>query len=396
MTEVQVDWPLKRAKPESVGMCSERLGRIGELMQRYVDDGKIAGGVTLVARRGRIAHLECTGLMNIETQTPMRPDAIFRIYSMTKPVTSVAVLMLMEEGRFLLRTPAYEFLPEMADLKVAVTDEDGAEQLVEPARPVTILHLLTHTSGFDYGYVHDAASEGLTLAEFLPEQCKRPLRHQPGARWMYGASTDILGRLVEVVSGMEFDEFLRRRIYRPLGMTDTDFYVPAAKADRIAEIYAPDEDGRLAPCEAIYAHPLSEKPAFFSGGGGLLSTTSDYLRFAQMLVAGGALGDVRILGPATVELMHADHLPPGHPPVDVNQRGFGLGVSVLRDLGETHMLGSVGEFGWGGAACTQAWIDPAADIVTIIMTQLRPQGDGNGPFGLMDLFKQAAYQAIVE
>ncbi|NLF33055.1 MAG: beta-lactamase family protein, partial [Planctomycetes bacterium] len=262
-------------------------------------------------------------------------------------------------------------------------------------RPITIHHLLTHTSGFDYDYVHTAAGEGLTLEQYLPRQCQRPLRLQPGRQWLYGASTDILGRLIEVVSGMPLDAFFQERIFAPLGMTDTAFWVPPAKADRLVEMVTHDGAGGLAPGEPLHRGSIFEKPAFLSGGGGLVSTTSDYLRFSLMLLNGGALDGVRLLAPKTVELMRADHLPAGQPPLDHNRRGFGLGVSVLRRLGETQQVGSVGEFGWGGAACTQVWIDPAERMVTLMMSQLRPTGIV-GIFTIMDLVKQAAYQAILD
>ncbi len=390
--KLESQWPLQGVEPESVGLSRERLGRIDELVQRYVAEGRIAGAVTVVSRRGGIAHLSTCGLMDIEQRKAMRTDAIFRIYSMTKLVTSVALLMLMEEGHFLLSDPVSKFIPEFGNIRVKVTGADGRDELVRPRRPVTIHDLLTHTSGISYEYEQSVRGSGITLAEFAAAQCQRPLCFQPGERWMYGASTDVAGRVVEVVSGLPLDEFFRRRIFEPLGMTDTDFHVPPEKVDRFAWVYKPNVEGRLVDDEDRVTSRFLSKPAFFSGGGGLVGTTSDYLRFSLALLGGGRFGDVRLLGRKTVELMTADHLPPGHPPVDVNQRGFGLGVSVLRRLGETRQLGSAGEFGWGGAACTQVWIDPAEEMVSMIMMQLRPLEK----FTLMDLFKQAAYQALVE
>jgi len=375
-----------------VGLCSRRLGRVGELMRRYVGDGRIAGVITLAARRGRIAHLECLGSMDLERGRPMREDALFRIYSMTKIVTSVAVLMLLEEGHFLLAEPVRRFLPEFADLRVSVTGADGREERVRPRRDVTIHDLLAHLGGLSYDCIHEARDAGRTLQEFITEFCKRPLLHQPGTTWAYSASTDVLGRVIEVVSGRPFDDFLRERVFEPLGMVDTGFWVPPEKADRLASIYKPDADGRLVLCEDPAASPYLAKPALPSGGGGLVSTTSDYLRLALMLLGHGALGDVRLLGRKTVELMTQDHLPAGHPALEVNDRGFGLGVSVVRRLGETKQISSVGEFGWGGAACTQVWIDPAEEMVSMIMLQLRPAEK----FPLMDLFKHTVYQAIVD
>jgi CubicO group peptidase (beta-lactamase class C family) len=383
---------MERAEPESVGLSAERLARVGALVKAHVSDGTIAGGITLVARRQRIAHLECTGLMDIEQDKPMREDAIFRIYSMTKIITSAAVLMLLEEGRFLLRDPVSRFLPEFRDLRVAVKGADGEDELVRPRREVTIHDLLTHLSGFSYDFVFEARELGLNLAAFVPELCKRPLQHHPGQTWLYGASTDVLGRLIEVLSGCEFDVFLQDRVFGPLGMVDTGFFVPPDKVERLARVYEPDDDGALICSEDTPTRPYLSRPVFLSGGGGLVSTTSDYLRFAQMMLNGGEFHGVRLLGRKTVELMRHDHLPPGHPPLEVNNRGFGLGVSVVRSLGEVKQVGSVGEFGWGGAACTQVWIDPAEEMISMIMLQHRPREK----FPLLDEFKQTAYQAIVD
>jgi len=397
MGSPSVGWPLERCEPQAVGMCPRRLGRVGELIGRYIEEGRIAGAVTLAARRGRIAHLQCHGLMDLEKRIPMRDDAIFRIYSMTKIVTSAAVLMLVEEGRFLLAQPVSQFLPEFKQLRVAVKGADGQEELVRPRRELTVHDLLTHTGGLSYDLIHEARDQGWTLKRFVEEFCRRPLRRHPGELWDYSAATDCLGRLVEVVGGKPFEDFLQERIFGPLGMADTAFWVPPDKADRLAAWYKPDEAGKLVPVMQLgdnspaVGRPFLEKPALPSGGGGLVSTTSDYLRFALMLLWKGALGEVRLLGKKTVELMTSDHLPPGHAALD-NHRGFGLGVSVARHLGELRQIGSVGEFGWGGAACTQAWIDPAEDMVTIIMTQLLPKEKA----WFLDQFKQAVYQAVVD
>ena len=391
MPKTRTAWPLQRARPESVGLSPQRLKRISDVIQGYVDKRTIAGAITLVARQDRIAHLECFGLADIEAKRPMREDALFRIYSMTKIVTTVAALMLAEEGRFLVTEPVSRFLPELKDLRVAARGADGQEELVRPRREVTIHDLLTHLSGIDYEFYRQAREDGMDLEEFVIELGKRPLRQQPGERWMYGASTDVLGRLIEAVSGQSLDAFFQKRIFEPLGMADTAFWVPPAKASRLAWMYEPDDDGRLAACEDRATSPYLKPPVLLSGGGGMVSSTSDYLRFALMLLGQGKFRKVRLLGRKTVELMCQDHLPAGHPALDVNNRGFGLGVSVLRRLGEAQATGSVGEFGWGGAACTQVWIDPAEAMITMVMLQLRPRGK----FPLMDLFKQAAYQALV-
>ncbi|MBN2584323.1 MAG: beta-lactamase family protein [Planctomycetes bacterium] len=392
MSSTSSSWPVDRAEPQDLGLCPERLGRIGELIGRYVDSGIVAGVITLVARRGRIGHLECFGRMDIEKNVPMREDALFRIYSMTKIITSAAVLMLLEEGRLLLKDPVSRYLPEFKDLRVRARGADGKEELVRPRREVTVRDLLAHLGGLTYECIHECRDGGRSLQDFIVEISKRPLTHHPGEQWNYSASTDVLGRVIEVVSGKPFDVFLQERVFAPLGMVDTAFWVPPTKADRLAWIYEPGADGRAVSCEDRAASPYLKKPSLPSGGGGLVSTTSDYLRFAFALLGGGALGGVRLLGRKAVELMADDHLPPGHPPLDVNDRGFGLGVSVVRRVGETHQLCSVGEFGWGGAAATQVWIDPAEDMVSMIMMQYRPKEK----FGLLDQFKHAAYQAIVD
>ena len=392
MTHAPSSWPVERADPQTVGLCPQRLGRIGDLIGRYIDEGRIAGAVTLVARRNRIAHLECFGWMDLETRAPMREDAIFRIYSMTKIITTAAVLMLLEEGRFLLTDPISRFLPEFKDLRVGVTGPDGRQQRVPPRRAVTLHDLLAHLGGLSYECIHEARDAGRSLQDFVTELCRRPLLCHPGETWNYSASTDVLGRVIEVVSGRPFDAFLQERLFEPLGMTDTAFWVPPEKADRLAGTYRPDDAGRLVPCEGSDAGAYLARPSLPSGGGGLVATTSDYLRFALMLLSNGAANGVRLLGRKSVELMTQDHLPAGHAALDVNDRAFGLGVSVVRRLGETRQLSSVGEFGWGGAACTQVWIDPAEDMISLIMLQLRPVEK----FPLMDLFKHAAYQAIVD
>lgn len=389
-------WPLERCEPQAVGLSPQRMKVAEALVDRHIDEGRTAGVITLVARRGRIAHLRCAGMMDLEAGRPMTEDAIFRIYSMTKIVTSAAVLMLLEEGHFLLSDPVRRFIPEFADLRVATTGADGAEELVRPRRDVTIADLLTHTAGLPYEVIHQAIDEGWPLEAFVRELCRRPLLGHPGELWRYSAATDVLGYLVQVVSGRPFDAFLRERIFEPLGMVDTDFHVPPEKADRLAWVYTPDESGRLVPEEDRATSRFLRPPSLPSGGGGLCASTCDYLRFALMLLGGGALGDVRLLGPKTVELMRSDALPRGHEALGINGCGFGLGVAVLRDLGESRQIGSVGEFGWGGAACTELWIDPAEQMVTMAMMQLRlgvlRPADRFGT--LMKPFKNVIYSAI--
>lgn len=406
-----VSWPLNQVDPASVGFCPQRLSRVGDLLRTAVDAGTVAGAITLAARRGGIAHLACCGLADLESRRPMREDAIFRIYSMTKLVTTVAALMLMEDGKFVLHEPVARFIPSFEKLRVAVKQPDGAEALAPLARPITIRDLMTHMSGIDYELFRTAQMENtLDLAGFVEALCQQPLKAQPGRQWIYGASTDVLGRLVEVVSGLPLDEFFQQRIFKPLGMTDSGFYCPPEKLDRLTGIYRPDPDApapqwqptrgaaarpesRLIPGNLPAGMRFTEKPRLFSGGGGLLSTTCDYLRFALMLLNRGQFGDTRLLGRKTIELMTDDHLPPGHAPIDVNGRTFamGLGVSIYRRPGEAHEVSSPGEFGWGGAAGTQVWIDPHEDMVTMFMVQYQPRAK----MLLTDMAKQAMYQALI-
>jgi len=383
-------WPLPPSRPEQQGFCPRRIERIGQVMGRFVAEGKIAGGITAMARNERIVHLACHGTMDAENGRPMREDAIFRIYSMSKPITTVAVLMLYEEGCFFLDDPLHAYLPAFAGVKVKATGADGREELVDPVRPVTIHDVMTHTAGFTYELVREAEDRGWDLEAFADAFARVPLVRQPGEQWSYSASQDVLGRLVEVVSGMRFDAFLRERIFEPLGMVDTGFWVPEEKVERFAVLYELDEQDRIVPRtreNRVYAR----EPRFLSGGGGLVSTTSDYLRFCLMLLHGGEFAGQHLLGRKTVELMRQDHLPPGHPPILPFRFGYGLGVSVLRSLSEKQGIGSVGEFGWGGAASTHAWVDPAENMVSLVMMQLMPPRR----LGLTEKVKDAMYQALI-
>ena len=383
--------------PAELGLDADRLKRISTVVQGFVDAGEVAGGVTLVARHGGIAHRGVFGKADLENDAPMRDDTLFRIYSMTKPITSVATLMLYEECRFLLDDPVKNYLPEFAEVRVKVKGADGADELVRPRRDVTIHDLLTHLGGLSYDVVMEARRTGMTTQEFLRRFVQCPLLHHPGEKWAYSASCEVLGRLIEVLSGQTLDVFFEERIFRPLGMTDTFFHVPPEKRDRLAVLYTPDAQGRLVRrepewAEFPYTPPGPGETRFLSGGGGLVSSASDYLRFCLMLLNGGAWNGVRLLSRKTVELMTSDHLPPGHPPIEPFKFGFGLGVSVLRRLGEKQGLGSVGEFGWGGAASTEAWVDPAEDLISIVMFQLTPGPRRNHT----KLFKHAVYQAIAD
>ncbi|HEX6996906.1 MAG TPA: serine hydrolase domain-containing protein [Gammaproteobacteria bacterium] len=396
---------LERASPESVGMSSERLARLTETVEGYVADGQLAGTVTLVARHGKVAYFEAAGFRDREAGVPMRTDAIFRIASQTKAIVSVGAMMLVEEGKLSLSDPVGEHLPEFQKTKVAVPSSGNDYAVVDALRPITIRDLLTHTSGFGYGTGLGGdrwAAAGIQswyfanrdepIRETVARMASLPAQAQPGERWIYGYSTDILGAVIEVVSGMPLDRYLEERIFAPLGMTDTYFYLPPAKRDRLAVVYsrrdgriarAPDE-GQVGQGEYVDGPRVS-----FSGGAGLVSTAADYARFLQMLLNGGELDGRRLLSRKTVELMTVNHLG------DVEFRpgeGFGLGFAVVEDVGARGAPGSVGEFGWGGAYHTTYWVDPREDLVVVYLTQLLPSN------GLDDHDKVRAlvYQAIVD
>jgi CubicO group peptidase (beta-lactamase class C family) len=393
--------------PETVGLSSARLARLEAHMQRYVDEGKLAGLITLLARRGQVAHLVKYGSMDIEAGKAMQLDTLFRIYSMSKPIASVAAMMLYEEGHVLLTDPVSRFIPAFKEAQVYVgEDEEGVE--LAPVEPeIAIWHLLTHTSGLVYPMPEGSPVERMLwkadqesgkghfdwpLEELCALLASLPLAHQPGSAWTYGFSTDVLGRVVEIVSGQPFDAFLEERVFQPLGMVDTSFYVPESKLERFAANYGPAEEGGLklidAPATSVFAKPV----AFLSGGGGLISTTGDYWRFCQMLLNGGELEGTRLLSPKTVALMRVNHLPAGLAPFAAPSNGFGLGFDVTLDVGQTHNLGSVGDYGWGGAASTTFRIDPQEEMVRIMMTQFMP----NGHFPLAPEFAALSYQAIVD
>jgi CubicO group peptidase (beta-lactamase class C family) len=395
------------AKPESVGFSSARLARINNVMQRYVDDRKLAGMVTLVARRGQVVHFETCGVADIATGVPMRHDTLFRIYSMTKPITSTAVLMLFEEGHFQLSDPVAHYIPAFADLKVLDNSPGSGVRFVAPERPISIRDLLTHTAGLSYGFDEDVyidelyrervypleeTQPSMNLEEFVQVIATLPLAHQPGSAFRYSFATDVLGLLVEVVAGVPFAEFLRQRIFEPLGMGDTGFYVPAEQIGRFAANHGPDPEHGLTVIDAPATSDYLRPTRLPSGGGGLVSSTSDYLRFAQMLLNQGQLDGERLLGRKTVELMAANHLPAGVHPWDDTSSGFGLGVSVLLDPAQAQNLGSVGTFAWGGAANTKFWIDPREELIGILMLQFMP----NDTYPVGQNFRTLVYQALVD
>ena len=401
---------LPKTKPESVGMSSERLDRIDTVMRDYIDQNRISGMVTMIARRGKIVHSRAYGMQDIEENKQMKANALFRIASMSKPITAVAAFILYEEGRFLLSDPVSKYIPELKDMTVLVPAPgerpDSPHYSIVPAkRQITVRNLFNHTAGFTYGsgqvgklYAEAGISSGLsptegTIGDMVKKIAEQPLMFEPGERWEYGLSNDVLGYLVEVISGQTLDTFCRERIFEPLGMTDTGFYVPEVNRDRLASMYTRTRDGglRKRPSE----NTLGPVTRYFSGGAGLITSAADYLRFGQMLLNGGELDGVRILSRKTVELMTAvdDNTPyiwEGRDGVrSTHGDQFALGVGVRT---ETDDLTSNGAFGWGGAFHTHVWIDPQEEMVGVFMSQL-----GGGDIRRHHrTFKNLAYQAIVE
>jgi len=360
--------------PAEVGMSARKLGQVRTTVQELIDNDRIAGATVLVARRGKIVLFESLGMMNRRLGKPMRPDTIFRIYSMTKPITSVAVMMLYEEGKVDLDAPVARYIPAFEGLRVY----DGSGTGATPPRPMTVRDLLRHTSGLTYGVFGDTPVDRLyrkanildrdsTLEEMVEKLADIPLLYPPGTRWHYSVSTDVLGYLVEVVSGQPLDHFFARRIFRPLWMKDTAFHVARGKLGRFAACYGPGAAGTLRVVDEPTTSEYRTKPALLSGGGGLVSTAMDYYRFAQMLLNKGELGGRRLLRPETVEMMTRNQLPEGV------QRGpgegFGLGFSV-RTVAEG--LSPKGEFGWGGMASTHFWISPRDELVVVALSQHIP------------------------
>ena len=377
------------AEAETVGMSTNRLERLDRAMQGYIDRNEVAGVVTLVARRGKVVHFSAAGKRDAEAGTPMQHDTIFRMASMTKPIASVALMMLYEEGHFHLRDPISKWLPEFSDMQVAVSaPEDeriaGGYKLSPAARPITVQHVLTHTAGLANSYrgLTQAAFQetvaprapGDTVADMLKRLAKLPLNFHPGDRWEYGRGTDVVGRLVEVMSGQTLDTFLRERIFEPLDMPDTHFYLPTSKLGRFAAQYRPGDDGTFVLADAPSAESRFVKAphTYFSGAGGLVSTARDYFRFHQTMLNGGELGGARILSRKTIELMTANHTGdygiwlagPGY--------GFGLGYAIVTDLGPSGTPRSEGSYYWGGAYGTIFWVDPSEELIGILLTQIRP------------------------
>jgi CubicO group peptidase (beta-lactamase class C family) len=382
--------------PEDAGMSSKALDRVEDhLKQRYINAGRFPGTQLLVYRRGKIVHNAVQGMADVERKTPVKDDTIFRIYSMTKPITTVAFMMLVEEGRVALDEPVHKYIPEWAGLGVFQAGVTPPFLTRPPARPMQIIDLLRHTSGLTYGFQQrtnvDAAYRALkigeveksgTLTSMIADLTKIPLEFSPGEAWNYSVSTDVVGYLVEIISGKPFEQFLQERIFNPLGMTDTGFFVPSDKAHRFAACYAADGKGGMTLQDDPTTSSFLAPPSMISGGGGLCSTASDYLTFCRALLNRGELGDVRLLGPKTIALMTSNHLPDGRDLTEMSKSmfseasysgiGFGLGFSVTMNPAKTLIPGSAGEYAWGGAAGTAFWIDPAEELIAIFMTQLLP------------------------
>lgn len=402
---------MKTSTPEEVGLSSERLSRIGDVMQGYVHQHKLAGIITMIARRGHIVHAECFGMMDIEAGKRMQLDTIFRFYSMTKAITSVAVMMLYEQGLFQLYDSVADFIPEFKSPKVYIKATKTGSELADAKREITIQDLLTHTAGLTYAFLDDSPVGAMyqeadlfnpagTLQGMAQKLANLPLVFQPGSAWKYSVASNLLGYLVEVVAGMPFEQFLEECIFRPLGMVDTAFYVPQDKVDRFSAMYGPGEDGGLKIIDAPQTSSFTKPPSIPSGGGGLVGTATDYMRFSQMMLNGGELDGVRLLGRKSVELMTTNHLPQHCLPMVAAKGwehytkgyGFGLGVKVLMDVPQSQTLGSVGEFGWAGAANTDFWVDPKEELIGLVMAQFQPPL--YYPFGAQ--FKVLTYQAIVD
>jgi len=414
-----------KVNPDAAGFDADRLHLIDDHLRRnYVDPQKIAGCQVVVSRRGQIAHHSSLGSMDLERGRPVLDDTIWRLYSMTKPVTGVALLSLYEQGRFQLTDPLHRFLPEFRDMKVTERLDDGTRRLVDAEQPITVRDAMMHMTGIGYGPRGarlDMASIGrrrdpdsgpgaggesdsgprATLETLVQALAGEPLRFQPGTHWLYSWSTDVCARLVEVISGLPFDEYLQTAVFDPLGMGDTGFHVQEDDVDRLADLYTRTADKRLELLDDPETSPLRRKPSLLLGGGGLIGTTHDYLRFCEMLLNGGEREGVRVLGRKTVELMTSNHLPGdgdlrsvalpgGYGEVGFDGMGFGLTVAVSKGPVANGATGSKGEYMWGGAASTAFWIDPAEELIVIFMTQLIP----SGTFNFRGQLKSLVYSAI--
>ncbi|MEC8994971.1 MAG: serine hydrolase domain-containing protein [Pseudomonadota bacterium] len=398
---------LSRSRPEELGISSERLGRLDTVLNSYVEENLIAGQVLLVLRKGRIAHSLANGMRDIEATDPMEEDTIFRIASQTKALVSTGIMILHERGQLDISHPLSRYIPEWENVQVAVPNENGSYNLEPVERPITLRHLLTHTAGMSYGTGPASreweeadfqgwyfANKTETIGESIARMASLPLDAHPGTAWIYGYNTDILGAVIEKASGMDLNNFLQQEIFEPLEMSDSHFYLPENKRERLAVVYQPKPGGGI---QAIPATDGMRSQGLYidgprisySGGAGLLSTANDYARFLQMTLNGGELDGKRILSRKTIELMTTNHL--GDLPFRSGQ-GFGLGFSIVTDLGERGTLGSVGEYGWGGAYHSTYWVDPLEELVVVYLTQIIPAT------GLDDYSKlrSGVYQAIID
>ncbi|MFI0964867.1 serine hydrolase domain-containing protein [Streptomyces sp. NPDC021080] len=385
----------QEVEPGSVGLDPGALDRLDRHFAALVDDGRLPGFLVAVSRHGQVAHLTTYGRRDRAAGLPVESDTLWRIYSMTKPVTSVAALMLLEEGRLGLDDRVADFLPAFAEPRVYVGGS-GPDTRTRPAeQPILIRHLLTHTAGLTFGFyrthpvdalyrdagVESSVAPGADLAGTCEVYARLPLQFEPGTQWNYSVATNVLGRVIEVVSGQDLDDFLHRRVLRPLGMTDAGFQVTDEQAGRLAELYGQDEEGKLIPIAGL---PLRGRPRFLSGSGGMVATAHDYHRFMEMLRRRGELDGTRLLRPGTVDLMAANQLPgnadrrsfgsPVHREDGNAGLGFGLGVSVVVDRAATRSPSSEGAFGWSGVATTTFWVDPRRDLTVQFLSQLRPKG----------------------
>jgi CubicO group peptidase (beta-lactamase class C family) len=399
--------------PEKAGFDAHRLNRITEHLNRnYIDSGKIVGCQALVSRHGQVAYFNSLGCADRERATPMRDDTIFRIYSMTKPITSVALMQLYEQGHFQLNDPISRVLPGWREQKVWVAGDADNMELKAPEKTITFRNVLSHTGGLTYGATNHPVDKiyrriGVnrdrteTLSTFMDKMGQTPLRYEPGTAWMYSMSTDVCGGLVEAISGQPFDEYLQKNIFEPLGMIDTSFWVAPEKQSRFAANYQRGADKELKLIDDPERSTYLTNPSFFSGGGGLTSTTADYLRFCEMLRRGGELGGHRILGPRTIDLMRKNHLADGKDLAgmaigafsETAYEGVGFGLGFAMTLGEVE-AGTLGEgdYYWGGAASTIFWVDPKEDLVAIFMTQLMP----SATFNFRGQLKNIIYSSIVD
>jgi len=400
--------------PVDAGMDPKRLERIAPIMEGFVKDNQLPGIMTLVQRHGAVVHFGKYGLMDIEAGKPMQEDALFRIYSMTKPIISVALMMLFEEGRFSLKDPVSKFIPAFKNTKVFVEAQPLGPKMVEQDPEMTLYHLLTHTSGLSYGWFFDSPVEDVyrrlapfifqrdqPLSDTIEQIAKLPLLFQPGTQWHYSVANDVIGYLIQIIADMPLADFLQERIFKPLGMVDTAFYVPPEKVSRLAQIYTSAQLYNPVPIKPEMVGMIADvtKPTLCpSGGAGLISTLADYLAFCECLLNQGKYdhGSGVLISRKTLAWMTANHIPQSWLPIrdgmNIMDHGFGLGFRVTTSLGEKRELSSVGEYGWGGAAQTYFWIDPAEDFIGLMMTQHMPLA----PYPVQERFRNLAYQAIVD